>query len=201
MQVHTCIFICKDPFYINIYDIFPAIAGPGSSLPVRADAASDGVPTGLTGHSRRAYIHATGTFYLYHIIYSTYIIYNVVYIVLLQLYKHALQLTAIEKRPDIPASAHSPKGKLSSHAAGATTDAPSKTNSNSEGAVKSNEGDEEEEASGVNVGGSRLEHRRRSFIGVQGDSNCKGELFGLENLLQFEVGKSMYFYVQYLLLI
>jgi hypothetical protein len=99
--------------------------------------------------------------------------------ILMQLYKQALQLTAIEKRPDIPPKSGTRREAIKSGSSDSTHD---------HGDGDASE-DREGEAEAVGVGGSRPEHRRRSFVGVQGDSTCKGELFGLENLLQFEVWK------------
>lgn len=95
------------------------------------------------------------------------------------MYKQALQLTAVEKRPEIALKSSTSIDDLDRQDATAL----GSSNPSGDGWGAS----EGIGAEAVGVEGSRPEHRRRSFVGVQGDSTCKGELFGLENLLQFEV--------------
>ena len=86
-----------------------------------------------------------------------------------QLYKQALQLSAVEKRPEIP----------------------SEPGSSCEGGLKVQDlsdrdrCNEAESQENYTAQKKHIGEGRRAFYGIAGERN--GELFGLENLLQYEV--------------
>lgn len=90
-----------------------------------------------------------------------------------QLYKQALQLSAIQRRPEI--SGEDP-GALD----GGIT-----VNSSQEGEIEQKTGGD------YTARRNRLGEGKRAFNGVEGGPH--GELFGLENLLQFEVCMFQFF--------
>jgi hypothetical protein len=105
-----------------------------------------------------------------------------------QLYKQALQSSAVQSRPEVPtapapAPAPAPAGEGEGEGEG-------EDGGGGEGGLtlRGSQEDSEAEADRAADYTARKKHSgegRRAFYGVQGHSH--GELFGLENLLQFEV--------------